>query len=139
MARVDTLPEYLRPLMDGVTVRTPYCAVCGRVYPLNQHHVVRRGAGKMYRGGMEVEKPTVTLCGFGNNLRDAEGREYCHGLAHANRLHFRWVKTEQPCGKYYRTHASGGHWEYLKTDEPVKYSEALKMDGWVPLSQPMGW
>lgn len=25
MARVDTLPEYLRPLMEGVTVRTPYC------------------------------------------------------------------------------------------------------------------
>lgn len=40
MARIDTLPEYLRPLMDGVTVRTPYCAVCGRTYPLNQHHVV---------------------------------------------------------------------------------------------------
>lgn len=92
MARVDTLPEYLRPLMEGVTVRTPYCAVCGRVQPLNQHHVVRRGAGKMYRDGREVEKPTVTLCGFGNNLHDADGREYCHGLAHANRLHFRWVK-----------------------------------------------
>lgn len=73
MARVDTLPQYLRPLMDGVTVRTPYCAVCGRTYPLNQHHVVRRGAGKMHRGGREVEKPTVTLCGFGNNLHDADG------------------------------------------------------------------
>lgn len=100
MARVDTLPEYLRPLMEGVTVRTPYCAVCGRVQPLNQHHVVRRGAGKMHRGGREVEKPTVTLCGFGNNLHDADGREYCHGLAHANRLHFRWVKSEQPCDKF---------------------------------------
>ena len=97
MARVDTLPQYLRPLMDGVTVRTPYCAVCGRTYPLNQHHVVRRGAGKMHRGGREVEKPTVTLCGFGNNLHDADGREYCQGLAHANRLHFRWVKSGQPC------------------------------------------
>lgn len=114
MARVDTLPEYLRPLMEGVTVRTPYCAVCGRVQPLNQHHVVRRGAGKMHRGGREVEKPTVTLCGFGNNLHDADGREYCHGL-----------------------NTSGGHWEYLKTDEPVKYSEALKMDGWVPFSNPL--
>ena len=130
MARVDTLPKYLRPLMEGVTVRTPYCAVCGRAQPLNQHHVVRRGAGKMYRDGREVEKPTVTLCGFGNNLHDADGREYCHGLAHANRLHFRWVKSEQPCEKHYNTHVSGGHWEYLKTDEPVKYSEALKMDGW---------
>lgn len=138
MARVDTLPQYLRPLMDGVTVRTPYCAVCGRTYPLNQHHVVRRGAGKMYRDGREVEKPTVTLCGFGNNLHDADGREYCHGLAHANRLHFRWVKSGQPCDKFGLLNTSGGHWEYLKTDEPVKYSEALKMDGWVPFSQPMG-
>lgn len=76
MARIDTLPEYLRPLMEGVTVRTTYCAVCGRTYPLNQHHVVRRGAGKMYRGGVEVEKPTVTLCGFGNNLHDDDGRAY---------------------------------------------------------------
>lgn len=138
MARVDTLPEYLRPLMDGVTVRTTYCAVCGRTYPLNQHHVVRRGAGKMYRCGVEVEKPTVTLCGFGNSLHDADGREYCHGLAHANRLHFRWVKTERPSREWFGAHVSGGHWEYLKTDEPVKYSEALEMDGWVPLRQPMG-
>lgn len=137
MARADTLPQYLRPLMEGVTVRTPYCAVCGRVQPLNQHHVVRRGAGKMYRDGREVGKPTVTLCGFGNNLHDSEGREYCHGLAHANRLHFRWAKSEQPCGKHYNAHVSGGHWEYLKTDEPVKYSEALKMDGWVPFSHPL--
>ena len=139
MARVDTLPQYLRPLMDGITVRTPYCAVCGRTQPLDQHHIVKRSAGKLYRHGAEVPKPTVTLCGFGNNLRDADGREYCHGLAHANRLHFRWVQTEQPREGYYLTYMIGGHWEYLKTDEPVKYSEALKMDGWLPFSQPMGW
>lgn len=63
MARVDTLPEYLRPLMDGVTVRTPYCAVCGRTYPLNQHHVVRRGAGKTDElWENEIAKKLVRKC-----------------------------------------------------------------------------
>ena len=133
MARVDTLPEYLRPLMEGTSVTTPCCAVCGRTDPLNQHHIVRRGAGKMYRSGVEVKKPTITLCGFGNNLSDADGRPYCHGLAHANRLHFRWVKEDVLANKFTRVHAAGGHWEFLKTDEPVKYWDALKMDGWARL------
>lgn len=124
MARVDTLPEYLRPLMDGKTVRAPYCVVCGRSGPLNQHHVVRRGAGKLFRDGAEVEKPTLTLCGFGNNMSDADGREYCHGLAHANRLHFRWRNDR---------------WEYLRTDVPTRYYEALEMDGWLPLREPADW
>lgn len=30
MARVDTLPEVLRPLMQGETLRLRRCAVCGR-------------------------------------------------------------------------------------------------------------
>lgn len=139
MAGVDTLPENLKPLMDGASVKTPYCAVCGRTYPLNQHHVVRRGAGKMFKFGKEVEKPTVTLCGFGNNLADADGNEYCHGLAHANRLHFRWVKSSQPSDEYSWINVNGGHWEYLKTDVPTKYSEALEMDGWKPLHQQSEW
>ena len=66
MARVDTLPEILRPLMMGVSVETPYCAICGRTWPVNRHHVVRRSAGKLYRGGVELPKPTVMLCGSGN-------------------------------------------------------------------------
>lgn len=61
MARVDTLPEFLRPLMDGCSVETPFCCVCGRTYPLNRHHVVRRSAGKLYRYGVEMPKPTVML------------------------------------------------------------------------------
>ncbi|WP_314785064.1 hypothetical protein [Olsenella uli] len=107
MARVTTLPELLWPLMDGMSLTLDRCAVCGKPWPLNQHHVVRRGAGRLYRGGVEVSKPTVTLCGSGN----ASG---CHGLAHANRLHFRWA----------------GRWEYLLCDEPTRYQEALEMDGW---------
>ena len=29
MANVDTLPEILRPLMEGPSIETPRCAVCG--------------------------------------------------------------------------------------------------------------
>ena len=29
MASVDTLPEILRPLMEGPSIETPRCAVCG--------------------------------------------------------------------------------------------------------------
>ncbi len=123
MAKVDTLPAILVPLMDAPTIRLGRCAVCGRPRPLNQHHIVRRGAGRLYRAGAEVEKPTITLCGIGNNLRDADGRPFCHGLAHANMLHFRWV----PGGE------GGGRLEYLALDEPASYAAALGMGGWRPL------
>lgn len=119
MSRNDTLPEYLKPLMDGQTIRLPFCAVCHRFHPLEQHHVVRRSAGKMFdEKGREIPKPTITLCGFGNNLKDADGNEYCHGLAHANRLHFRWVPEDW------------GHWEYIVLEKPTDYLTALDMDGW---------
>lgn len=131
MARADTLPEILRPLMDGASVRLGRCAVCGRFASLNQHHIVRRGAGRLYRDGIEVPKPTITLCGLGNNLADADGRPFCHGLAHANRLHFRWVV---PPGEFNRPRPQGsGHWEYIVLPEPTRYADALGMDGWRPL------
>ena len=133
MARADTLPEILRPLMEAPSIRLDRCAVCGRFSPLNQHHVVRRSAGRLYRAGVELPKPTVTLCGMGNVLADADGRPYCHGLAHANRLHFRWVATGQPSGEWYGTTCAGGHLEYLLLDEPAAYADALGMDGWRPL------
>ena len=102
MANVDTLPEILRPLMEGPSIETPRCAVCGAPWPLNRHHIVRRGAGKLFRDGREVPKPTVMLCGSGNGSG-------CHGLAHANRLHFRWVRAEQ---RFNRPAPPGsGHWE----------------------------
>lgn len=126
MAKVDTLPHHLRPLMGKPSVTMGRCAVCGRARPLEQHHIVRRGAGKLFDGtGREIEKPTVTLCGFGNNLKDADGREFCHGLAHANRLHFRWVEADPIAG--------GGHWEVIVLDEACDYLTALRMDGWRPL------
>jgi hypothetical protein len=126
MARVDTLPEILRPLMEGTSVEAPCCAVCGRSWPLNRHHVVRRGAGRLYRDGIEVPKPTIMLCGSGN----ASG---CHGLAHQNRLHFRWVRASDG---FNRPRPQGsGHWEYLVCDVPTKYATALSMGGWRPLGR----
>ena len=136
MARVDTLPEMYRPLMMAGSIRAPHCVVCGRTYPLNQHHIVRRSAGKLYRNGMALPKPTVTLCGFGNNLRDADGRPYCHGLAHHGMLHFRWTGSVALKGSAMEPYdVNGGHLEYLRTDEPVGYLEALEMDGWRPLGR----
>ena len=131
MARVTTLPELLVPLMDGPSVESPRCAVCGRPAPLNRHHIVRRGAGRLFRGGVEVPKPTIVLCGMGNLMSDTDGRPYCHGLAHANRLHFRWVPV---VGRGSRPHAYGsGHWEYILLPEPTSYARALEMGGWMPL------
>lgn len=111
----DTLPEILRPLMQVPTIRLERCAICGRPSPLNQHHIVRRGAGELFKDGVAIHKPTITLCGFGNHLRDDNGRYYCHGLAHYSMLHFR-VKEN--------------HLEYMKTVEPASYDNALKMRGW---------
>lgn len=123
MAKVDTLPHHLRPLMGKPSIKIGRCAVCGRAYPLEQHHIVRRSAGKLFdETGREVEKPTITLCGFGNNLKDADGREYCHGLAHANRLHFRWVEAGPI--------AHDGHWEAIVLDDPTSYLDALVIEGW---------
>lgn len=130
MAKVDTLPMLYRPLMDGCSVILNHCAVCGATWPLNQHHIVKRSQGNLYRSGVKRPKPTITLCGSGN----ASG---CHGLAHQSRLHFRWVTTEAwdeiGFGNSKYRERSGGHWEYLITDEPTKYQAALKMDGWKEL------
>ncbi len=110
-------------MMGKPSVTRACCAVCGRPFPIEQHHIVRRGAGKLFDGnGREIEKPTVTLCGFGSNLMDADGREFCHGLAHHNRLHFRWVEADPI--------ACAGHWEFIVLDEPTSYLEALSRDGW---------
>lgn len=118
MAKVTTLPLLYQPMMGKPSIVLPYCAVCGRPYPIEQHHTPFRSAGKMFdEEGNELEKPTITLCGFGNNLQDPNGREYCHGLAHHRRLHFRW----------------NDEWEYLRTDEPCDYLHALDMEGWRPL------
>lgn len=125
MSKRSTLAPMWWPLMDGVTIKSDRCAVCGRS-PVQMHHVVKRSAGKLYRNGIELPKPCLPLCGLGN----ASG---CHGLAHANRLHFRWVTADAGADGWYLTHVDGGHWEYLLAEEPVNYLTALSMDGWKPL------
>lgn len=114
MRDVCTVNELLRPMMGRPSVRKPYCVACGAsAFPLNQHHVVRRGAGVLVVGGVEVPKPTVTLCGNGN----ASG---CHRKAHDGRLHFRWADDR-----------NGGHWECKRVKEPCRYQEALADEsGW---------
>lgn len=115
MAGVTTLDEVYWPLMELPSIRLPYCAVCGRNRPIEQHHFVFRSAGELYRDGRRVPKSTVSLCGFGSNLRDADGIMYCHGKAHHRMLHFR-----NSCGAM----------EYLETEEPTDYLSALEMEGW---------
>ena len=125
-----TLARIWWPLMECPVIRLERCPICWRVRPLNQHHMVKLSAGELFDAyGRKRKKPTITLCGFGNNLRDANGRYYCHGLAHHEMLHFRWVPTYEAKGSTYPK-LDGGHLEYLLTDEPTKYDAALNMDGW---------
>ena len=133
MLSKTTLPQMWWPLMGRPSLRLPRCPVCGRTSPLEQHHPVRRGAGKLFdANGREVPKPTITLCGFGNNRMDADGRPYCHGLANEGRLHFRWTETRGLDSSLasFPAPGEGGHWEYLLPDEPCDYLTALGMDGW---------
>ena len=128
-----TLDRIYWPLMRSPSVRLDHCAICGRPAPLNQHHMVFRSAGDLVVRGVRMPKPTITLCGHGNHLRDAEGRYYCHGLAHALMLHFRWVRDERSGSYAYESpgmRTGGGHLEYLRTDAPTSYGEALREGGW---------
>ena len=122
MADVTTLDELYWPLMDARSVRLDHCAVCGRTWPLNQHHIVWRSWGQLYRDGKRVEKPTVTLCGDGNNLHglDSNGDRvtWCHGKAHHRMLHFRNDR---------------GRLEYAEFDAPTRYVDALESVEWRPL------
>lgn len=135
MAKVTTIPELYQPLMKGVTIKSDRCCICGKI-GVQMHHVVKRSAGNMYISGVRIHRPKLPLCGLGNSTG-------CHGLAHHNMLHFRWVEEYGNGNKfcdYTRLDSwvkgaadKGGHWEYLITDEPTKYQDALKMDGWMYL------
>lgn len=110
------LNEYEKSLMRGPSIAfdPPRCAVCGRSWPVEKHHVVKRSQGG-------TSGPTIMLCGQGNNLKDANGRYYCHGRAEHRMLHFRWVPSE---------YFGEGHWEYLETKVQMKYHIALTLGGW---------
>jgi hypothetical protein len=58
------------------------CFRCGLIVaasPRNCHHRLFAG-----RGGPDEAPNRLTLCGSGNNLRDADGRIWCHGWVHQN-------------------------------------------------------
>lgn len=139
-----TLEPIYWPLMDAPTMVAGRCFICGRHAPLEQHHIVWRSWGKRYKHGVEMRKPTITLCGFGSNLYmeipDADGKmrrvKSCHGMAHHKLLHFRFVPSKSSNGwnrgENYRPYGSG-RLEYLITSEPTEYIQALDMDGWEPV------
>ena len=113
------------------------CAVCGAFRPLNEHHIVPLSRGKVFDlQGDEIEPPTITLCGFGNHGA-LMGYPLCHGMAHAERLHFR-VQAEQEVfswldeqlKEHFFTIGASQWLEFLVTDKPVKYQTALTMGGW---------
>jgi hypothetical protein len=63
-------------------IREQYrCFRCGKplngTTPFNVHHRLFKGSG----GGDECTN-RIVLCGFGNNLMDANGAEWCHGWVH---------------------------------------------------------
>jgi len=130
MAKVTTLDEIYHPLMNAPTIRMDRCAVCGRTWPLNQHHIVFRSQGQLVRDGKVIEKPTITLCGMGNDLYgmapDGTRVMWCHGKAHHRLMYFRWVPHPE--------YANAGHLEVIELDEPAKYEEVLATEeGWRPL------
>lgn len=97
--------ELQKPLLDKPSIGGNYCAICHRPAN-NHHHVIQKGCGGLPKR-VERRIPTIILCGDGN-------MSGCHKDAHDHRLHFRWRDG----------------WEYLRTDAPTKYQDALEMDGW---------
>lgn len=117
------------PNMAGQTVRCGHCAVCGSPGPgLSQHPVVAETAGELYRAGVRLPKPSVTLC------------PSCRELAETFRLHFRWVDTRQrPAdlpefsirGRRGVRNGGSGHWECLRTYARISLREAGEVEhGW---------
>jgi len=119
MALVTTLDEMYLPLIDAPTLKLPYCAVCGRSWPLNFHHLVWRGWGQVVRNGKVLDSPMISLCGNGSHLGASGSAEYCHGKAHHRMLHFRNDR---------------GRLEFIELEMPTNYLDALEMEGWEPLA-----
>lgn len=113
------------------------CEVCGATEMLEEHHIVPKSRGKAFLlNGTEVELPTITLCGFGNHGA-LMGYPLCHGMAHAERLHFRvhaeqdvfsWLDEQMK--EHFFTVGTSQWLEFLITDKPVKYQTALMLEGW---------
>lgn len=104
----DAVPVWLRPWLRLPTHRSDRCLVCGSAEALEQHHPLPRSQGGS-RG------PTLTLC------------RRCHDAIHMRRvLHLRPVAI----GMTFGVGGSGGHAEWLETEEPMGDFEALGLRGW---------
>jgi hypothetical protein len=126
----DTLPPIWHPLMDAPDITPGYCAVCGRTSPTEKHHPVKRSAGKLFDPkGKERKKPVIELCGFGNNLRDQDGRAYCHGKAHHGLLYFRYRDGSVEYLEV--TEAWVRAWEAAHPLKRFGYLESLETEGWM--------
>ena len=84
-------------LMGKPSVKTDFCAVCGRP-ATNLHHVIPKGMGCRSDKGI----PLIRLCG--------SGVTGCHGLAHKGKLHFGW-DDDKGGWVYYRTEAPMNDWQ----------------------------
>lgn len=94
--------EYQKEMMQAPSVKSDLCVICGRPAQ-SQHHVIPRSQGG-------TNGPTMSVCGVGNESG-------CHGRIHAHLIHFSWSTILG--------------WEYLITDEPMKYEKALREKGWM--------
>lgn len=104
-----TIDEVFLPMMGKPSITAPYCVVCGASnVRLDQHHPVKRSAGKLVIDGREIKKPTLTLC------------RKCHDLLHAQGLlYFKWVDAGSmtDLAHAHMRFDHGGHYEFLLLTE----------------------
>jgi len=58
------------------------CFRCGLLVPAGPRNCLHRLAER--QGGPDTLDNRITLCGWGNNLRGADGETWCHGWVHQN-------------------------------------------------------
>lgn len=109
--------------MGGADHLPGWCSICGKPHP-ERHHVVPRSLGGS-------SGPVVHLCGFGGNLRDADGRLNHHGAVEQHLLWFWWHDgTDRDLSPQVPPLAIEGTWLYRLSGEPCSIDSALRSGGW---------
>lgn len=129
-----TLPPMWWPLMELDDLMPGHCIACGRTHPTEGHHPVKRSAGELIdpATGKKKRKPRFELCGFGNNLMDADGNYYCHGLAHAGLLYFRKNQEFGTVELLMVTPEWRDAWEMFHARKFDYLAALAETDGWRP-------